>query len=277
MNEYVLMLYMFIANTEQTLSILRPFVVCFIRLFRYHLYTIFKKDNIILLRKHLRDCKCTNYDEESNPCGYILSKDTSFMCYIPDCGYGQTYLVCKKEKIKEIFGEDKPTQKIEQIVTSVQKGPTNTVDYYYRNGDYSYFRYTKKKIYIRDKTFTTQQQMVYDNIIKIYNEKNNVNCYLYGDIQCGKTFLCYLMARELKCYFCDSFNPREPSDSFSNMYHTIDPTPQKPLILLLDEVDIMLKKVHDETIVPHKNQPIEVYNKTTWNNMLDKIRLRIIS
>jgi len=51
----------------------------------------------------------------------------------------------QKRKIKEIFGEDKPTQKIEQIVTSVQKGPTNTVDYYYRNGDYSYFRYTKKK------------------------------------------------------------------------------------------------------------------------------------
>jgi hypothetical protein len=79
------------------------------------------------------------------------------------------------------------------------------------------------------------------------------------------------MARDLKCYLCDTFNPCEPSDSFSNMYHTIDPTPQKPLILLLDEVDVMITKVHEETIVPHKNHPIQIYNKSTWNNMLDKI------
>lgn len=271
MNEYVLMLYMFISTPEHTLSILRPFFICFTRLFSYHTFTILQKDKIILLRKHLHDCKCTNYDEDSKPCGYILSGDNSFMCYIPDCVYEKIYIVCKKEKLKEIFVQDKPKQKIEQIVASVKKEPSDTLDYYYRSGDYSYFKYTKRKIYIRDKTFTTQQQMVYDNIIKIYNEKNNVNCYLYGDIHCGKTFLCYLMARELKCYFCDSFNPCEPSDSFSNMYHSIDPTPQKPLILLLDEVDIMVKKVHEETIIPHKNQPIEVYNKTTWNNMLDKI------
>jgi hypothetical protein len=195
------------------------------------------------------------------------------MCYIPDCGYGYNYIVCRKDKLKEIFGEDKPKQKIEQIVLSHQSGVTteNTLEYFYRNGDYSHFNYTKRKLYIHDKTMTNQQKMVYDNIMKIYNEKNNVNCYLYGNIHCGKTFLCYLMARDLKCYLCDTFNPCEPSDSFSNMYHTIDPTPQKPLILLLDEVDVMITKVHEETIVPHKNHPIQIYNKSTWNNMLDKI------
>jgi hypothetical protein len=55
------------------------------------------------------------------------------------------------------------------------------------------------------------------------------------------------------------------------MYNVINPTPKKPLVLLLDEVDILLNKIHKQDIIMHKNSPIQVYNKTTWNNMIDKI------
>ena len=40
---------------------------------------------------------------------------------------------------------------------------------------------------------------------------------------------------------------------------------------MLDEIDIILNNIHNETLVPHKNLGREVYNKTTWNNFLDNI------
>ena len=87
-------------------------------------------------------------------------------------------------------------------------------------------------MFINDNLTINQQSIIYSNIMKIYN-MSIVKCYLHGNSGTGKTFLCYMMARELKCYLCDSFNPYDPSDSFSNMYNVINPSPKKPLVLLL--------------------------------------------
>ena len=101
-------------------------------------------------------------------------------------------------------------------------------------------------MYINPSLFSEQQRQIYNNIMEIYNSKNNVKCYIYGNVNSGKTFLSYLMARKLSCSICDTFNPTEPSDSFSNLYYCINPTSKNPLIVLLDEVDIMLKNIHYE-------------------------------
>jgi hypothetical protein len=180
-------------------------------------------------------------------------------------------IIQKKDKYCILEKTNKP--KIEKIIPKEYIIDVNEskIDYCYRIGDYSYFEYQKSKMYINSNIFTEQQRQIYKNIMEIYNKKNNVKCYIYGNINSGKTFLAYLMARELNCYLCDSFNPTEPSDTFSNIYNSINPTAKKPLILLLDEVDIIIHKIHKENISPHKHNTIQVYNKTTWNNMLDKL------
>jgi hypothetical protein len=51
-----------------------------------------------------------------------------------------------------------------------------------------------------------------------------------------------------------------------------EPTKDKPLIIVWEEIDIQLALIH-KGIESHKNIPILVRNKTGWNTLLDKIQL----
>jgi len=51
-----------------------------------------------------------------------------------------------------------------------------------------FFEYKKSKMYINTTMFTEEQRQIYNNIMDIYNKKNNVKCYLYGNVNSGKTF-----------------------------------------------------------------------------------------
>ena len=53
-------------------------------------------------------------------------------------------------------------------------------------------------------------------------------------------------------------------------YYTT-PSNDCPLIILLDEVDIMVTKLHNGEIkLPHAPIPIEFKNKTEWDKFFDK-------
>jgi hypothetical protein len=51
----------------------------------------------------------------------------------------------------------------------------------------------------------------------------------------------------------------------------VEPTAQKPLIIVFDEVDLVIMKIH-EGIRQHKNVPTVVSDKSGWNHMLDSIQ-----
>jgi hypothetical protein len=56
-------------------------------------------------------------------------------------------------------------------------------------------------------------------------------------------------------YFVDGFNPTNPGDSFDKLYSHIEPTKEKPMIVVLEEVDLFG--------YPKHNMPNTIYNKTT--------------
>lgn len=270
MDNILLLLCMTITNINTTFNVLKPFLLFCLKWFDIHLYTIHNKDKINHIRHLTKDSLCMSYSDEFKPLGLTIHR--KMIAYFPTDSYGRMVyiLIRNRDKFDLLEKTNKPA--IEKIVPKeLEPNRESKIDYCYRTGDFSFFEYNKSKMYINSHSFTDQQQQIYDNIMDIYNKKNNVKCYLYGNINCGKTFLAYLMARELNCYLCDTFNPSEPSDNFSNIYNCIHPTPKKPLIILLDEVDILIHKIHKETILPHKHNTIQVYNKITWNNMLDKL------
>jgi Cdc6-like AAA superfamily ATPase len=49
------------------------------------------------------------------------------------------------------------------------------------------------------------------------------------------------------------------------------PTEEKPLILVLEEFDILINKIHHNLIQMHKHIPIQVKDKTSWNTLFDRI------
>ena len=271
MENILLLLCISITNIQSTFQILKPFLLLTLKCFSVNMYHITNKDKINYLRHKLKECICSSYTDDNKPVGVVLPKNMDYICYFPESTQGRSvYIFINNTKLTNILEQiHKPV--IEKLIPQEIDCNQCMINYCYRMGDYNYFEYTKRKMYINSHIFSDQQKIVYDNIMRVYNEKNNVKCYLYGNVSSGKTFLAYLMARELNCYLCDTFNPTEPSDSFSNIYNLINPTPKKPLIILLDEADVMIKHIHYETIIPHKNNTIQVYNKTTWNSMLDKL------
>ena len=68
--------------------------------------------------------------------------------------------------------------------------------------------------------------------------------------------------------YCHSFNPNDPGDNISVLISDAN-IEDAPLVVVLEEVDILLDIIHTTSSKPNKEIPISVYNKTTWATFLD--------
>lgn len=156
-----------------------------------------------------------------------------------------------------------------------------------REGTYSWFHYSKR-ITSDMQCFTARpiQQLIINNIIKYYNKNRNAVILLHGEKGIGKSMIPILLAKEFANLdinkknqdedlcdipsYCDTFNPTDPGDNFITLYNTSYPTKNTPLIIVFEEVDIIIKKIHNNNIERHKNSPIMIHDKTSWNQFFDR-------
>lgn len=157
--------------------------------------------------------------------------------------------------------------------SEAQKGGGRAVPFKYafRTGDAMHIRYRARSIHFPKCAFNANQAQLYRRTMEFYNEHNYATVFIDGVIGSGKTTFAYYLSSELGAILVDSFNPTEPSDSFSNMYMSLEHSPTKPLVVLMDEIDVMLRDVTCG-ITAHKNHLISVRNKTQWNVFLDRIQ-----
>ena len=73
-----------------------------------------------------------------------------------------------------------------------------------------------------------------------------------------------------KVSLVDSFNPFQPGDYFHSLYNKVSPGKDSPLIVVLEEIDMPFSKMHDGTIIPHRDIPTQINNKTNWNQFFDR-------
>jgi hypothetical protein len=81
-----------------------------------------------------------------------------------------------------------------------------------------------------------------------------------------------LVANELGSAFCNTLKPWQPGDMLSTIYNEAEPTVNKPLIIVFDEIDTAIMKIHEEGIVRHNKITTAVTDKPGWNHMLDEIQ-----
>ena len=86
----------------------------------------------------------------------------------------------------------------------------------------------------------------------------------------GKTSIAYILANKLNGSLCKKFNPTNPNYTLDILYTVTNPTKKNPLILILDEIDILIDMIHIG-IPNSKKFPIEVKNKTEWSILMDDI------
>ena len=143
-----------------------------------------------------------------------------------------------------------------------------TIKMYNRTGNFWHLGYEPADISFSDNARPDQSSIV-KSIISFYKLKNHCTSFISGKPGSGKTTIAYLLAKELKGSVVDSFKPTDPGDTIAELVKRVRPTKKNPLIILLDEIDVMIWRCHKNLITQHKNSPIPVLDKTSINTFFD--------
>ena len=294
MDTYLYAIVLLIPQLHRFANIIIPLVLITLRFFNIYKYQLEDNNTIKYLHTQVQNDFTFKYDDNNKPIGWIICFSKyyipKYICYINKSyfkdEYNYTILISTKQQReillnKKVIEINNNSNKIvNEKNVNKEKNENNDknknneknekIIYWDRNQNYYNIGYSKKEL-INNNNPTNCQRLIINEICNLYIKKNKIICYLYGNIGQGKTFTSYLLADKLKCSLCKTYNPTDPGDKFSELYSIVQPTKENPLIILLDEIDIILNNIHNETLVPHKNLGREVYNKTTWNNFLDNI------
>lgn len=260
MYQYVLM---FIGLVNSIAHVLLVILYCI----GLRLYKITDKTKLIIILKNLPKRSTITTDSDILD-GYIWG--WNYIGCITTIGKERTdirvlYLMTTRKIYDNI---------IKRIDTDEEDTGECGVDMYDRTGNYYGLEYTKRMNTI-EYIPTKVQAKVMKTIMHYYNDPLNksrsVVCLLSGESGVGKSTVPFILANEMKGSICKSFNPIDPGDEFAVLYNTVTPSKQEPLIILIDEIDIIIDKVHNNIIVPHKTIPIKIKDKTSWNGFWDDI------
>jgi hypothetical protein len=153
------------------------------------------------------------------------------------------------------------------IIQPINAEITPTINIY--NQYYVGSSYCKRTIPIKHKP-NNEQQGIIDNISDFY--KNNDTCValLCGSSGTGKSYLGFLLTLELNGNLYNEYNPTKNDSNF--ILITSDASKDTPTIVILDEIDILFEKIKNGIELSEKYNPC-VYDKPTWNNFMDNIKL----
>ena len=221
------------------------------------------------LTKFSRDIKWASmYEHEEEPLnwiagyfflGYLESKESRDECT------KKAYVFCHSSLLKK-YNYEEPKEESKTL---------KPITIYEREGAFWKIKYQKVNLLFRDINPRNCQKFAIEKIAKNYNEKKYSTVLLYGVPGCGKSMVGILLAKHFlktcsKVNFVDSFCPSDPGDEFVSLYVKISPTEKSPMIVVLEEVDVLVDKMHTEQVKTHNDLPVSIKNKTDWNMFFDK-------
>lgn len=130
-----------------------------------------------------------------------------------------------------------------------------------------------------DRNPTPSQRRILDRIINLPKKTQVIG--ISGEPGVGKSFIADLLAKEIfnsprgafekasEIRYVFEYNPTTPNTFFSQIYKRCEPNEKKRLIVLIDEIDVILERVHHKLLPPNHKFPIEVQDKPSWNRWLD--------
>jgi hypothetical protein len=149
---------------------------------------------------------------------------------------------------------------------------TDVINYFERSCNFHWLRYSNRKCSLRFQPLEKQTYII-DNIVETYQKTHYCVSFIQGDPGSGKSMTSLLLCKKMSGSLVRTFNPCEPGDTISSLYNQVNPTIASPLIVVLDEFDILLHKLHNSLIEPHRNISIQIYDKITWNRFFDDVNL----
>ena len=122
-----------------------------------------------------------------------------------------------------------------------------------------------------------EQSSIIKDIDIMYN-KNTFNIcrvLIWGKPGGGKSFIGKLLAKKYKSAYSFDIKLLDPGTPILNLWRTVMPTKEKPLIIQIDEFDIIVKKIHNvskkmEPEKPHQWLRTIVADKQSYNTFLSE-------
>lgn len=139
-----------------------------------------------------------------------------------------------------------------------------------RCGRFEDLIYSRVRIQVKDlKPFESQAPIVHE-IVNTFKETQVVRVFIEGISGSGKSSIGYCVAKALHGKFTHSFNPTDPGDTFGNVISTMNyEESDNPNIIVLEEVDVLIDKIHNGKIMQNERISTMIKDKTNWNSFLD--------
>lgn len=208
------------------------------------------------------------------PSGFFINYNCAgYYNYVDvyDSVSAELHILTTVKYFNSIFETEKPS--ISFAENSTPSLSTQTLTIYLRTGSYTNIYYTKLRINVNDLKPLEQQADIVDSIYAKFNEKRRGVFFIYGVTGAGKSTIGVLVANKLNGTFCHTFNPSDPGDTLQHILRDSDPTEERPTIILLEEVNTLIRAVHNETIQRHKNVLTCIRDKSTYNTFIDDLIL----
>lgn len=144
-----------------------------------------------------------------------------------------------------------------------------------RAGSYTNVYYRSMQIDVSNIEPIGEQVDIIDDIVRRYKKRSQLTIFIHGVTGAGKSTLGLFVAKQLSGLYCHTFNPTDPGDTFENLLRdteTIDGEEErKPLVIVIEEANKMIRAAHTEDIHLHKNVMTQVKSKGTLNTFLDNM------
>ena len=117
------------------------------------------------------------------------------------------------------------------------------------------------------------QQTIIDKIDDIYqNHKFNIcRALIWGNPGGGKSFIGKILTQKYDSALCFDINLLDPGTPILKLWQKVMPSKEKPLIIQIDEIDVIITKIHNKvTKSNHDWLKIMVSDKQSFNTFLSE-------
>ena len=253
-----------------------PWTLIFLltQIFGVRMYTLKTREECVRIQKRIGN-NCSNTDGEKG-FGYAVGFWYIISITVDKSDHGDHYSVwmIATSATYKMLTEEKHISTVQgpYIGTNGSLQEFYQLSIYERVGTYYNPWLKRRTLPVLSKTPRPEQELVIDTIRQHYAKEKHSVVYLYGPPGSGKSLIAVFLALSYKGSYCNSVKPWQPGDTLALIYSEAEPTEDKPLVLVFDEFDTALVRIH-EGIEPHKSQPIQIADKTGWNQMLDEFQL----
>lgn len=256
---------------------------CLLKCYNIHKFQIQCDKEITnhVIKKLEKECSCTDTSLTKGfkkvISGWIWSKN--LVGYI---GYGESGEMNKLVIIttSSVFEEliKLPEDCLPTFTITKQHENTNeNISSFYRYGSYEHFYYSRVLLNLVNMRPTPGQALIVEDISRVFSKKKRCTIFIEGPPCTGKSSVGYILAKTLNCHFCNTFNPTDPGDTINKAIASMQDWLQdedKPIIISIDEFDILLKNIHDNKIAINHKIPTSVTDKHSWSKFIDNLQFR---